>query len=453
MNKRWNNIKYWLSNFPIRPNLILLLALVAAVYYLFFKTNPNKEEAEMNSFLPLVILLSKAGIIILLSLITLSIVSTIISFLVYKYRRKNGQAGFQLNLANEEKDNILSIRPSLQKGLRPLLGYISGTLLLNEKQLSHTFVLASTQYKKNSLRTEALYGSAALQFPDIKEYQVEGTMLYFEDMLRLIRLSAKEPLQKSFVNPPTSIINNEPEIQALSTKEMDVRIEQMRNVEGEFLNYKQFEYGDDVRRIVWKIYGKNRELIVRNPEMRNPFASRIEMYASFHSSLPSIVLNNKIGNKLLNTYKNAVWSLYQSLAQKQEWELTYIPEHTTLNNIEDQNEKVALQIAQSDWQNHQSIEQYFNLKKGSVFCIHSLTNAKALEQFLDNGGADKFIYMAYLSDAFANKNSHWLKKIFFFESENDDKKASQTSWLLSPLKNQILKNEALLSRILKAYGF
>lgn len=452
MNKKWIKLKYRLTNFPVRPNLLLVAGLVTLVYFLFFAGDTNKEEAALNSFLPIVLLLAKVTLIILSIVVGISLISTIISFLIFRSRSKGQRALFQLNLSTSaEQNNTVLIQPSLNNTYRPFLGYISGRLVLNDQRLSDPFVLASTRFRKNSLWIAAVYGNNTLTFPDIREYQVSGTLLYFEDMLRLIKLPVRQDQVASFFNPPRADVNKEPAVQPQAAREQDIRIEQLRNVPGDYLNYKQFEYGDDVRRIVWKVYGKNREFIVRNPEIRDPYASRIEMYASFHNSLFAVVPDTAIVNTLLNTYKNAVWSIYRSLAEQQEWELIYVPEQSFPKHFEDPAEKVAHLIAQSEWQNDTRLEQYFDLKKGTVYCIHSLTDAAELEQFLANGGADKFIYMCYLSDAFKQKRKSLLKRIFFYEEDQENR--NQSSWLLSPLKARILKNEATLTRILKAYGF
>lgn len=453
MNKRWTRSKYWLSNFPIRINFVLLAGLIAIIYFQLFAQGPDAEDGT-KSFAPLVVLLAKAGILILLGMVVFSLLSTVIAYLVYRYRRAHGTASFALNIRNSmEQGNVVDIRPSLSRSWRPLLGHVSGRLILKDKSLSKIFVLGSTKLRKHSLRSEAIYGSDIMQFPDVQEYQVEGILLYFEDMLRLIRLPAKEAGNERFYNPPSQGPAKEPGVQPLSTRESYIRIEQMRNVEGEMLHYKQFEFGDDVRRIVWKIYGKNRELIVRNPEMRDPYASRIEFYASFHQGLKQIIPATSLSRAMLNTYKNAVWTLYRSLAERDEWELHYVPEQNIAASIADTDERTAYQIAQAEWQDHNGIEHYFDLKKGSVFCIHSLTDAEALAEFLDNGGSEKFIYMAYLSDAFEQKRSHWLKKIFFFGADKDEKNAVYPAWAFSPLRKQVLKNEALLSKVLKEHGF
>ncbi|HTO17032.1 MAG TPA: DUF58 domain-containing protein [Edaphocola sp.] len=410
------------------------------------------EDTLADSFNPLISLMGKMALGIFLLLILLSLISTIVAFLYY--RQAKNKDSFLLKIQNSKDENeVLSITPSMKNVFRPLLGYISGRLLLKDFAFSDTFVLASTHYKKNSLRMDGIYGKGALYFPDIKEYQIKGSIIYFEDMLRLIRLPIKRNLTTSFYNAPK--INNQYnlDVQPQSAKDMEERIQEMRKVEGEFLNYKQFEFGDDIRRIVWKIYGKNRELIVRNPETRNPFASKLEMYASFHNSIATLIPGNKLANELLNVYKNAIWSLYKSLADKQKWELIYLSEQQIPNNIEDVQEKVAYQIAQSHWQEHSRIEQYFNLKTGTVFCIHSLTNVEDLKHFIENGGAEKIIHFTMLSSALEQSKVSLWKRVFLLNDNQKGIQQLQTEWLLSPLRMQILKNERAINRVLQYYGF
>ena len=57
-----------------------------------------------------------------------------------------------------------------------------------------------------------------------------------------------------------------PKIEPKSTKNDDVRTNQLRKISGEWLEYKKYEATDDIRRIVWKVFAKNKELIVRKQE-------------------------------------------------------------------------------------------------------------------------------------------------------------------------------------------
>ena len=93
----------------------------------------------------------------------------------------------------------------------------------------------------------------------------------------------------NFFNGPPLKATGNIIVQPKKTEETNMRIEEMRKVEGELLNYKNFETNDDVRRIVWKIYAKNKELVVRIPETNDPYASHIYFYASFYNAISNDV--------------------------------------------------------------------------------------------------------------------------------------------------------------------
>ena len=86
-------------------------------------------------------------------------------------------------------------------------------------------------------------------------------------------------------------------------------------MEGEYLNYKNFENNDDVSRIVWKIYAKNKELVVRIPEIMDPYASHVYLYASFFTSF-NVAGSTPVEVPFLNYYKAMIWTLYQNLVKQ-----------------------------------------------------------------------------------------------------------------------------------------
>lgn len=453
MKPQLNKIRYFLINMPIRFNFIWIGLLIALLYW-WLRPAPGKEAA-INTYQPILILLAKIASFAVGALLLISIISTIIAYLRYWLQSKHKKAFFDLNLSSLGLDQQeLIIRPTLHHALRPFLGFISGRMILEGKALSKPFVLSSTQWKKNSLFSENIYGTNALHFRDIKEYQVQGSMIYFEDMFRMIRLAIKQDSSGSFYNPPVLQAQEAREIQAQDSIEMDVRIEQMRKVEGEYLNYKQFEYGDDVRRIVWKIYGKNRELVVRNPEIRNPYASEILMYASFQQAIPALLPGSDFAGEMLNYYKNAIWSLFRDLHQKGNIQIHYIPEQKiAVKSTEDADEKVQYQIANALWQSHTDLMAYADTSKGSVFCIHSLSNLDSVQQLLDKIRSDQYVHFVPLSECFRSQKSSWLRKVFFKDAPDQHTASLDAAWVLSPLRYAVQQNETKIRQLLQRYGY
>lgn len=447
-------IKYLLIHSPVRFNLLLIGALVW-ITYRYTRLGSEASSGNSSSYQPLLVLLVKTAAILLASLMILSLITTLIAYIRFRILSRKGKASFLLNIQKTDMDGaLLRIRPALQYNLRPFLGFISGRLRMEQYGLSAPFILASVFRKVHSLRTSQLYGTNELYFRDIKEYQVTGSVLYFEDMFRLIRLSVVQDIQEQFYHPPSAQQVAAPDIVPQAQEEMEVRIEQMRKVEGEYLNYKQFEYGDDVRRIVWKIYGRSRELVVRNPEVRNPYASECYFYASFYNRFKTLFLEEQLADELLNYYKQSVWSLYTRLQESEGLVLHYVSEQKVkiLETDRPEAEQVQRQIAQAAWQQDSPLLPYFDIHKGSICCIHSLTDIDSLTELLGQLSPDQYIHFVPLSACFNNGKQSWIRRIFMQHPQPEQDKRN-IAWRLSPQRSAILKNEASIRKLLSQYGY
>ena len=454
MKQLLRKIKFWFIHCPVRFNLFLIGLLAWFGYrYLHRSTYAGAADPGGGSYYSLMSLLVKMAGVLVLALIGFSLLSTILAYVRYRILSRRGKASFQLQLQTDDvQQSSLRIQPVLRYDLRPFLGFISGRLRIDHYGLSRPFVLSSVLRRTHSLRAQQFTGSNELYFRDIKAYQVTGATLYFEDMFRLIRLPVPQPAQGTFYHPPQATKLNATEILPQAQEEMDVRIEQMRKVEGEYLNYKQFEFGDDVRRIVWKIYGRNRELVVRNPETRNPYASECYFYASFYNRIAGMLLEERLADELLNYYKRSVWSLYDQLQQKDDLEVHYVSEQQVKEARTDRPEKEQVQyrITQSVWQQETTLLQYADPQKGSVFCIHSLSDYDEVKQLLEKLSDDQYVHFTALSDCFETKSMSWLKRIFM-EHPQPETERRHTAWMISPQRKTILKNEAALRKLIRQY--
>lgn len=112
-------------------------------------------------------------------------------------------------------------------------------------------------------------------------YDVEEVQLQFCDMFRLFGIPYTLLARQQFYTLPQIQKEKAVVAQPNTTEEQTERIEIPKPSEGEYINYKDFETGDDVRRIVWKIYARNGQLVVRIPETKDPYASHLYFYASF----------------------------------------------------------------------------------------------------------------------------------------------------------------------------
>ncbi len=249
------------------------------------------------------------------------------------------------------------------------------------------------------------------------------------------------PVNHLVLNPPSK--NSVKTLQPIpkKTEEEKIRIDQLRKVEGEMLNYKKFESADDVRRIVWKIFAKNKELMVRIPEIMDPFSSHVYIYASFYTDqqkpFPSF------NQTMLNYYKHKIWAVYETL-ENQEFNLKYIPDQL----LGCHEKEVLKAITLSDWHQNQNILQYFKPQSGSILLLHSYSNLQDVSQMLSAIDQNTVLYFVKLSKAFqTNYVLHWLTRILFI-SNQDEQQSLKNKWHLHPVKFSMLKREKKLIQLL-----
>src|SRR5690606_32978426 len=154
----------------------------------------------------------------------------------------------------------------LDGAYRPILGFVKGRLFYDDYEMTDYFSLLSNKRKEHSLWRAAITGKNRLQLPDVKEYELKGGCIYFQDMLHLFSLAVSQLVSRHCYQPLVMGAEEDAAVFPKSSEPMDVRSEQSRRVEGEYVNYKAFESRDDGRRVVWKVYAKNRDLVVRIPE-------------------------------------------------------------------------------------------------------------------------------------------------------------------------------------------
>ena len=268
-------------------------------------------------------------------------------------------------------------------------------------------------------------------------------------MLHIFSLAVSQPIAGHFYQPPVLAKDDDRDVFPKKTETMDVRIEQLRRVEGEYLNYKDFESGDDVRRIVWKVYAKNRELVVRVPEMFEPYASHLYFYASFHASVKSQWLNEGYLKEMLNYYKNSVWTVYDTLSQK-EWDLRFIPDQSF--NVPEHlsvPERSARIISNSSWHRDKSLNQYFNPRQATVLCVSSFTDPDELRNILEQCDSGTVVYFVKLSRVFRHFVAwNWLKRLILLPPKDRLNKL-RSRWIFSPIRLQVQRREKELEEILK----
>lgn len=448
----WKRIKwlvrYYSQYFPFTINTLLCIVAAYLGYRILY--NPA-SQTDPEPFRPFIILMGKMVYWFIILVIATSVISALASWLYYLWLKKKGKANLELNFTVKTKNgkkNKLYMDATLHGAKRPLLGFVKGRLFYDDDEMTDKFSLLSNKRKEKSIWPVAISGRNRLELPDVKEYDLKGSFLYFHDMLHLFSLVAHQPVKGQFHQPPVLRKEQDHEVAPKKTEDTDIRIDQLRRVEGEYLNYKDFESGDDVRRIVWKLYARNRELVVRVPERFEPFASHLYFYASFHAPVKTQWVGEGYLKEMLNYYKNNVWTVYDTLAAK-EWAMKYVSDQQF--NIPEQlegSDRSARIISNSSWHKDKNLAEYFDAKQGTVLCISSLTDPEELQDILDECNESTVIYYVKLSRAFRHFVAwSWFKRLIFLPPQDRLSKL-RSRWIFSPGRLRIQKREKEIEQLL-----
>jgi hypothetical protein len=438
-----NKTRYGSFFIPFRLQFVMLVVVLLLAYRWLQKNHSLPD----SSYTAIITVFISVTLWFIVALFILSFLSAFIPWLFFLLSKKNNRASIRIktavkeNVFNEDQNVHITIHPIL----KPLFGYIRLRLKYDDG-ISPKFSPLNDRQKIDFFST-SLSGSYNWPLPQIKEYKVTDSIIYFEDMFQLFSFAATLPAQDNFFTQPANKVSEEVRVQPKKTEDTNTRIDQIRKVEGEFLNYKNFENNDDVRRIVWKIYAKNKELVVRIPETNDPYASHVYFYSSFYNSISTNVYE-EFNIEFLNHYKTIVWNAFQQLS-KQNVLLKYIPDQEPGKSFaDDPVQRTKYVISTSGWQIKNDLQHYFKKEEASVLCISSLTDAKQVENILDRSGKDLVIIFVQLSQAFSKfKIDDWLKWIFV-RPKKDSLEKLRFIWNLSPLKSKMTGNEAEIRNIL-----
>ena len=431
---------------PVTVYFVVFVIVATIAKSWLTKMEGDQDSSYSDIFhLLLTVALSFSAVILVVAL-----VSVLISYLFFIYQKRKNSIQFKISTnfseaTLHEKQTVgLTIKPIL----KPIFGFVKLRLLYDKQHFSDKFVLV--EKNSNRLFSNSIEGIFHWSLPEIKEYHIEESLIYFEDFFQFFSIAVALPANNHFFTKPTERSLTDLQVLPRKTEETTTRIEQLRKVEGEYLNYKNFENNDDVRRIVWKIYAKNKELVVRMPEVMDPYASHVYLYASFFNQI-STVGNEAVDIPFLNYYKVNAWSIYQNLV-KRGFQVRYVPDQElAVNHLVDEQQRVKYYISTSRWQKKSDLKSFLNTNDASLVIISSLNDANEVEELMERHGQQITFIFIKLTDSFKDKNMFDWVKWLFVKSEHTDLERYKRSWALSPMRQRIKENEKVLENIMNKY--
>ncbi len=382
-------------------------------------------------------------------ILAVSFLTAFIPWIFFLVNKKNKRSTLQIKTGEKQSplNSVPGVAITIKHIARPLFGYIRFRLFYDKENISPKFSLVSSQSKKYFFSSQ-IAGVFNWPIKHIKEYDIHAGIIYFEDFFQFFSFTVLHRANSNFFTTPPRISTDGLTVQPKKTEETTNRIEEIRKVAGEFLNYKNFENNDDVRRIVWKIYAKNKELVVRIPETNDPYASHIYFYASFHNAISSDFYE-EFNTLFLNHFKTITWNSYEQLS-RQNVLLQFVPDQVAKTYyVDDALQKVRYFISTASWQKQNDLLQYFNYRNASVLCISSFNDALQTEEIIEKAGRGLAIVFVELSNSFETTNiTDWVQWLFIKpESKSTDK--LKLAFNLSPLKRKMIENEKRIRQSLK----
>ncbi|MBI1769955.1 MAG: DUF58 domain-containing protein [Bacteroidetes bacterium] len=385
----------------------------------------------------------------IIGLFVLSLLTALTTWVYFLTLVRNKKVTLQVNFGDGQKAEAGWVPLSVAISgpvLRPLLGTIQARLVFTQKRISERIILDTNIIKPRHLWRFAIRGRGQTLLHDRGIYDVEKVLVSVCDMLGLLSLPCTIPFTKQLYTLPQPLSEKNVNAQPHSTEEQKHRIEIPKRVEGEHVNYKEFETGDNIQRIVWKIYAKSGQLVVRIPEIKDPYASHLYLYVSFFHGFN---MNEGVfETELLNIYKDFVRNLFEAV-QRNGYDVR-IPQDQEVPKISGLGDKKIelFQITAASWQDKNAPSVYVKYNKAAFVCLSSLIPASEIELIARNLPQAIPLVIVKLSTAIPSPFQMSVKDIFFRPEKKPSDKLRQP-WLFSSLRKSLLHNEAEIENALR----
>ena len=437
------NFKRPISFFPFKRNALIFTFVLLTIIYVI-KIEFFVEKTTTALYLQVFAWLIGSFIFILVGI---GFLHTLICYLHFVINKKNIIPRIDIGLDGNIKGvaGQVPVMISLPKALLPLLGYIKIKIEFDNGTLSDDIVI--NKFSGGFEKLLPKEGSSLIWLPDRKQYHAKGFIISFIDYLQFFRFTTFKNSTNSFYLHSSEINISVKEITPSKTEEEIEKIKTSRKVQGDFLNYKDFEMGDDVRRIVWKIFAKNRELVIRTPEVINPYASHIKFRTSFYN-LISKDLTSAYSISMLNYYKDIVYNICLNIKKKEKKVEFHIDQ--AVNEFVSVNEKdrIGFQLSSASWQNNFSVNE-FKSSGESIICVSSLISIEELTTLIEKGSSNIIIVNA--SRHLDNQNVFNFKNLFLRKDQKSE--MSKLKWYGSSTRRKVKRNEKEIESLVANSNF
>lgn len=414
--------------------IVFILAM-----YLVWKWVNMQAALPGNSFTAIIVLLLKVTLYTTAFFLIFSFLSTLIPFIFLLLAKRTGKLKGNIGLSQNGtlSNGIPEMQLEISPIMKPIFGFLKFRLKYNEENYSDKFLpVTQTGFTIFKKKYTAIF---PWQLPEIREYAIQEAWIYLEDMFQFISFTVSLPMQDQFQYPPGKAAIPDISLTANITDEDNHRVDELKKIEGEYLNYKHFEGQDDVRRIAWPVYARSRELVVRIPETLDTYASQVYIYASFYSGFTAE--NSSLpGKQFLNYYKTILWNLVNDVLGKG-FKLTFLTEQNKYPDAPQDESQLKSLIINQQWQQQDTPPAFVRLQNASAIIVSSLCPIDEIRDLLFQRKDETLFIFVRLSNVIKRNQLLNLLSWVFIQQEKNDKEKARAAWALSLTRFSILENE------------
>lgn len=416
----------------------------AALLFLFLRKEYYGEASQFTPFLNVFVWLLG---IFTCAIIGLGLLYTLFCWFFLVIKSKKVKVDLSIGLEDGQKGMAgeVPVKLSLSKVVMPIAGYLKTWLVFEDGELVGPVVINKFSGGWRDLLSKE--GTADLQLTKRAQYQVKGFIFSFEDYLQFFRFSFFKKTKKTFYLYSQKREVPSIDIPPSKAREELEKVKTSKRVEGDFLNYKDFESGDDVRRIVWKIFAKSKDLVVRIPEVINPYASHLHFFASFQNSL--FADDSNYADGMLDYYKDIIFNTcvqIEKSGRKVEFSMDQVVGDSL---IVDRKDQLGYFLSCAEWRRESLNDQFPTIAASSVVCISSMVPADQLEELINKRSVTFFIVQVskYLDE---QNLFNWSNMILRKEQQSE---MGKLRWMLSPQRRKLRKNEQKIAQLVENADF
>lgn len=441
--KLFRTIRFYSRFVPLKRNGIIFIAFSILLFFLM-RDEYYGEGSQFTPFLNVFVWLLGifAG-----AIVGLGFLYTLFCWLFLALNSKKVKVDLTIGLEDGQKGvaGEVPVKLSLSKVIMPIAGYLKTWLIFEDGTLIGPVVINKFSGGWRDLLSKE--GEANLQLVKRAQYQVKGYIFSFEDYLQFFRFSFFKDAKKTFYLYSQKRDVDTMDIPPAKAREELEKVKTSKKVEGDFLNYKDFESGDDVRRIVWKIFAKNKELVVRIPEVINPYASHLHFFASFQNSL--LIEETNYSSGMLDYYKDIIFNTCRQIeksGRKVEFSMDQVVGDSL---IVDKKDQLAYFLSCAQWKKDALNEHFPTIGTSSVVCVSSMIPTDELDELLSKRSATLFIVQVskYLDE---QNLFNWSNVILRKEQQSE---FGKLRWMLSPHRRRLKRNEQRIVQLVERSDF